>query len=78
MLDGKIDATEFKSMRIEIEERITQLTCQLSNVSSSMQNIEEKVAKATDIISNLGKAYLQGETDHKRRIASSVFPKGDF
>ena len=76
MLDGEIDATEFKSMRIEIEERITQLTCQLSNVSSSMQNIEEKVAKATDIISNLGKAYLQSETAHKRRIASSVFPKG--
>ena len=41
-----------------------------------MQNIEQKVAKATDIISNLGKAYLQSETAHKRRIASSVFPKG--
>jgi len=76
MLDGEIDANEFKSMRIEIEERITKLTCDLSNVSSSMQNIEEKVMKATDTISNLGKAYLQGEAAHKRRIASSVFPKG--
>ena len=63
-------------MRIEIEERITQLTCQLSNVSSGMQNIDEKVAKATDIISNLGKAYLQSGAAQKRRIASSVFPKG--
>jgi hypothetical protein len=40
-------------MRIEIEECITQLTYQLSNVSSSMQNIEEKVVKVTDIISNI-------------------------
>ena len=76
MLDGEIDATEFKSMRIEMEERITKLTCELSNVNSSMQNIEEKVMKATDTISNLGTAYLQGEAAHKRRIASSVFPKG--
>ena len=76
MLDGEIDATEFKSIRIEIEERITQLTCQLSNISSCMTNIEEKVVKATDMISNLGKVYSQSETAHKRRIASSIFPKG--
>ena len=41
-----------------------------------MQNIEEKVLKATDLISNLGKAYLHSEAAHKRRIASSVFPEG--
>jgi site-specific DNA recombinase len=76
MLDGEISSTDFKMMRIEIEEKITQLTCELSNLNSSMQNIEEKVVKATDIISNLGKAYSQSETAHKRRIVSSIFPSG--
>ena len=43
---------------------------------SSINNIGLQIEESTDIISNLGKAYLQGETAHKRRIASSVFPKG--
>ena len=76
MLDGEISATDFKLMRIDIEEKITQLTCELSNISSGMQNIEEKVEKAADIISNLRLAYSQSETIQKRRIASSIFPSG--
>lgn len=76
MLDGEIDSTEFKSMRIQIEEKITQLTCELNNVSSGMHNIGSKIDEATDIISNLGKAYLHSETAVKRQIVSSVFPSG--
>ena len=76
MLDGEIDATEFKSMRIQIEEKITQLTCELNNVSAGVHNIGSKLAEATDIISNLGKAYLRSETAIKRQIVSSIFPSG--
>ncbi len=76
MLDGEIDATEFKSMRIQIEEKITQLTCELNNVSAGVHNIGSKLAEATDIISNLGKAYLRCETAIKRQIVSSIFPSG--
>ena len=45
-------------------------------INSLKEFKEEKVLKATDIISNLGKAYLLSEAAHKRRIASSVFPEG--
>jgi len=76
MLDGEIDSTEFKSMRIQIEEKITQLTCELNNVTSGIHNIGSKIDEATDIISNLGKAYLHSETAIKRRIVSSIFPAG--
>ena len=76
MLDGEIDATEFKSMRIQIEEKITQLTCELNNISASMHNIGSKLAEATDLISNLGKHYIHSETAVKRQIVSSVFPSG--
>lgn len=76
MLDGDIDATEFKLMRIQIEEKITQLTCQLNNVSASMQNIGSKIEEATELISNLGNHYQQSDTAVKRQIVSSVFPLG--
>lgn len=76
MLDGEIDAIEFKSMRIEIEEKITQLTCELNNVSASMNNIGSKLAEATDLISNLEKQYIHSETAVKRQIVNSVFPLG--
>ena len=76
MLDGEIDASEFKSMRIEIEEKITQFTCELNNVSASMHNIGSKLAEATDLISNLGKLYIHSETAVKRQIVSSVLPSG--
>ncbi len=76
MLDGEIESIGFKSVPIEIEERITQLICEVSIDNSSMQNIEEKVVRATDMISNLGNAYLQSETAHNRRIVGSVFPTG--
>jgi len=63
-------------MRIEIEEKITQFTCELNNVSASMHNIGSKLAEATDLISNLGKHYIHSETAVKRQIVSSVFPSG--
>ena len=73
MLDGEIDASEFKSMRIEIEERITKLTQQLNHVNACLLNIEEKTLKATNIILNVGLMYSQGSTHQKRKIASSIF-----
>lgn len=76
MLDGEIDASEFKTMRNEMEEKITQLTCELSQVNSGMQNIESKLDEATELLSNLGKHYQQSETAIKRQIVSSIFPDG--
>lgn len=71
-----IDATEFKLMRIQIEEKITQLTCQLNNVSASMQNIGSKIADATDLISNLGQPLPAERYSGRIQIVSSVFPLG--
>ena len=67
-------STEFKKMRIEIDEKITTLTCELNNVSSSMLNFESKSDEATELISNPGNYYLQSETAIKRQIVSSIFP----
>jgi DNA invertase Pin-like site-specific DNA recombinase len=76
MLDGEIDAQEFKLMRIDIEEKITKLTLELSQAMSNIKNIGSKVDMAVELLLNFDKHYKQSETAIKRRIASSVFPSG--
>ena len=75
-MDGEIDSAEFKSMRIEIEEKISQLTRELNNVCAGMLNIGSKLTEATELISNLNIQYQKSETAVKRQIVSSIFPTG--
>ncbi len=74
MLDGEITANEFKEMRIEIEEKITELTCELSNISSGIQNLDSKIDDVVELLSNLESTYQQTDTATKQHIVSSIFP----
>jgi site-specific DNA recombinase len=74
MLDGEITATEFKEMRIEIEERIFKLTSELSAISAGMLNLESKIDDCVELLSNIDKYYEQRDTETKKRIVSSIFP----
>jgi len=74
MLDGEITANEFKEMRIEIEEKITQLTCDLSNICAGMQNLDSKINDVIELLTNLETTYQQRDTATKQHIVSSIFP----
>ena len=74
MLDGEITPNEYKEMRIEIEEKITQLTCELSNISAGMQNLDSKVNDVIELLSNLQNTYQQRDIATKQHIVSSIFP----
>ena len=74
MLDGEITATEFKEMRIDIEEKITKLTCELSTINAGIQNLGEKVDIVTGLFSNLQTAYQKRDIATKHHIISSIFP----
>jgi site-specific DNA recombinase len=76
LLDAAIDPQQYKDMRIQIEEKISQLTRELNSVSAGILNIGSKLTEATDLISNLFSLYNQSETAVKRRIISSIFPTG--
>ncbi len=74
MLDGEISAIEFKEMRYVIEEKITQLTCDLSNISAGMRNLDDKIDEVVELLIELEKTYLQRDTVTKQHIVSSIFP----
>jgi site-specific DNA recombinase len=74
MLDGEFSANEFKEIRIEIEEKITKLTCELSRLNSGMQNLDTKLAGCVELLSDIDKYYEQRDVATKQKIVSSIFP----
>ncbi len=74
MLDSEITASEYKEMKVEIEERITKLTSELSSINAGMLNLDSKIDDCIELLSNLDKHYEQRDTAIKRRIVSSIFP----
>ena len=74
MLDAEITASEFKEIRIEIENKITQLTCELSNINAGMQNLDAKIDAVVELLKNLDSTYQQRDTATKQHIVSSIFP----
>ena len=61
-------------MRYVIEEKITQLTCDLSNISAGMRNLDDQIDEVVELLIELEKTYLQRDTVTKQHIVSSIFP----
>jgi len=74
MLDGEITSNDFKEMRIEIENKITQLTVELNKINAGIQNLDSKIEQVIELFSNLENAYQQKDVAIKKRIVSSIFP----
>lgn len=74
MLDGEISVKEYKEIRIEIEEKISTRTFELSRINAGKLNLESKIKDSIELLSNLDKLYLQSDTVLKKQIVSSIFP----
>jgi site-specific DNA recombinase len=74
MLDGDFTPNEFKEMKIEIEEKITKLTCKLNTLNAGTLNLDVKIEDSVELLLNLDKLYEQKDTATKQRIVSSIFP----
>ena len=74
MLDAEITPNEYKEMRIAIEEKITQLTCELSNIHVGMQHVGKKVDNIVELLSNIANTYRDRDTVTKQHIVCSIFP----
>ena len=75
MLDGEISASEYKEIKIEIEDRIANLTRELTKLSSNILNLDDKINNSVQLLSNLQNFYSQRDTATKQRIIGSIFPE---
>ena len=76
MLDGEIEASEYKEIKHSTEEKINQLSLKLNTNNEDLKNIISKIKEASSVLKNLSKAYQQSDTSLKRQIVSSIFPSG--
>ena len=74
MLDGEFTAQEYKEMKLEIEEQIVKLTCDLTTLNQGLLNFDKKIDDCVELLLNLGKYYQERDTATKQRIVSSIFP----
>ena len=75
MLDGEITAAEYREIKKDIENTISNLSRQLSKFSRSIENIEVKVSKTFELVANIAKLYQQSDVTTKKRLIGSLFPK---
>ena len=75
MLDGEINSTEYKEIKIEIETTITNSTRELNKLSNTLLNIESKIDGCIELLSNIENLYSQKDTATKQRIIGSIFPR---
>jgi site-specific DNA recombinase len=75
LLSGDLDATDYKTIKQEGEERITALEARLFSSPAQNPNIEALLDKILDNLCPLDKFYEEGDLKRKRMIIGSIFPE---
>jgi len=75
MLDGEIDAADYKSMKEEIEKKIIEVQSELQDIHGDTKEYEAKLRACTSVLSNISNFYSSHDTVTKRRVVSSIFPE---
>jgi site-specific DNA recombinase len=75
MLDGEFSAIDYKEMKLEIEVKIKTLQIEISKHQQGVENMGGKLDACLDLLKNLHKYYVAGDTEIKQRIISSIFPE---
>ena len=75
MLDGEFSASDYKEMKIEIENNIEKLEREEMAFSEGMVNYGGKVDACLKFLVNLHKYYVSNNTAIKQRIIGSIFPE---
>ncbi|MFD2285990.1 recombinase family protein [Pedobacter petrophilus] len=75
MLQDVILDFEYRKIKIECERSITILEGKLLEISRGNLNLGPIIAKATGMLTNLSKTYLNADSEGKRRLISSMYPE---
>ena len=73
MLDGEINATEYKEMKIKLEEDLLTLTAEEIKIKENRGGYEKHIDTCVWIMKNLDKYYDAADTPTKQRIIGSIF-----
>jgi len=78
LLDGHIEADDFKALKLESEDKILRLEAKLANISSKPLmriGIETLVDKVVTSFSKLDELFLSAEIKKQRHMVCSLFPE---
>jgi len=75
LLNGDLDGTDYKSVKIECEEQIVKLESKLFEASTPKVNIETQLKNAVEVLLKLDLLYKNGKLSLKREIIGSIFPE---
>ena len=73
ILDGEINPTEYKEMKIKLEEDLIRLTAEEIKVQGNKGNYEKHIDICVWIMKNLDRFYDAADTATKQRIIGSIF-----
>lgn len=75
-LSDKLDEDDYKEIKSSSKIEIERLEGELAHLVSENKStdIQYKLEKAIEAVSNITKLYRQGDTESKQAIASSIFP----
>ena len=75
MLDGELTSSEYKEMKVRIEEDIYRLSIEESKISSNTVSYDKTIDACTKVVKCLDIAYEKGDATIKQKIIGSIFPK---
>lgn len=75
MLDGEIDPTEYKEMKIKLEEETNKLLAEENKLSQGNEDHGKKIDTCLELLQNIDRFFNAGDVTVKQRIVSSIFPE---
>ncbi len=75
MLDGELNPTEYKEMKIRLEDEIVRLTAEENKLRSNTTSYDKKVDSCGKVVKSLKIAFTKADAPTKQRIVGSIFPE---
>lgn len=75
MLDGELDPTEYKEMKIKLTEEIEKLGAEETKIRQGSNQYDKKVEDMLSLLQMADTLFDKGETVVKQRVMGSIFPE---
>lgn len=75
MLDGSLDAEEYKAIKAKLVPERDKLTSRIVAIEGRKDNLQEIIEFGAFYLSNLEKLFIDADLSLKRRIVGSTFPE---
>ena len=73
MLDGEFSTSEYKEMKIEIENELEKLNREEMQFREGIENYDSKIDDCLDLLLNIDNYYVLKDTEVKQKIIGSIY-----